>query len=94
MQQKTELDRQSLGPVSSWLASLAPQSGQMRVLRALRNENRVHFYGDSRRRVRRNPTKVEILEVFNPADEKWRNAVLARGLEVLRQAAALAFSSD
>lgn len=60
----------------------------IRVLEALRAENRLHHHG---RDSVRHPAKTRLLEMFNPSDPKWRLAVLKRGEEVIRQACALAF---
>ena len=59
----------------------------MRVLRALRAENRWHHYGDG---TVDHPTKRELEEKFSPADEDWRQTVLRRGCEVIGQALTLA----
>jgi len=59
----------------------------MRVLRALRAENRWHHYGDG---TVDHPTKRELEEKFSPADEVWRQTVLRRGCEVIGQALTLA----
>jgi len=68
----------------------------LRVVEALRAENRWHHYGDkttSGAAIGRvdHPTKKVLLEVFNPKDPKWRQSVLLRGKEVIRQACTLAF---
>jgi hypothetical protein len=63
----------------------------LRVLAALRAENRWHHYGGGDVS---HPVKRRLLEVFCPADERWRAAVLNRGAEVLAQAGLLAFKSS
>ncbi|MBK5291139.1 MAG: DUF2817 domain-containing protein [Acidobacteriia bacterium] len=60
----------------------------LRIVEALRAENRWHLYG---KRGIRHYTKKALLEVFNPNDPKWRRSVLKRGEEVIQQACALAF---
>jgi hypothetical protein len=67
----------------------------LRVVEALRAENRWHFYGnrasDGTGRIS-HATEKALVEVFNPKDPKWRLAVLKRGEEVIRQACTLAFA--
>ena len=58
----------------------------MRVLAALRAENRCHHYGSG---AVDHPTKKALREMFNPNHQKWRTAVLKRGEEVVHQALAL-----
>jgi predicted deacylase len=58
----------------------------LRVVAALREENRTHHYGRDGR-----AAKNSLLEVFNPRSEAWRDAVLKRGDEVIEQALRLAF---
>jgi len=60
----------------------------LRVVEALRAENRFHHYG---RGAARHPAKTRLLEMFCPRDLKWRLRVLKRGEEVIRQACELAF---
>ncbi|WP_375472458.1 DUF2817 domain-containing protein [uncultured Nostoc sp.] len=55
----------------------------LRVLAALRNENRLHHYAQ------RNlfaPSKQRLLEVFSPSDLTWRNHVLLYAITVYKQA--------
>ncbi|MFN6567609.1 DUF2817 domain-containing protein [Dendronalium sp. ChiSLP03b] len=55
----------------------------LRVLAALRNENRQHHYGQ------RNlfaPSKQRLLEVFSPSDLRWRSQVLLHATTVYKQA--------
>ena len=63
------------------------------VLAALRAENRRHHHGGpaSDPVPLDDPAKMRLLEVFCPSAEKWRERVLARGREVVRQGLALAF---
>ncbi len=60
----------------------------VRVLAALRAENRWHHYGNG---TLDHPAKRRLLDVFSPPDEKWRRQVLCRGDEVVAQACELAF---
>jgi hypothetical protein len=55
----------------------------IRVLRALRAENRWHQHGDGGLD---HPTKRDLRTAFAPDDERWRRAVLDRGRIVLDQA--------
>ena len=55
----------------------------VRVVKALRAENRWHHYGDGRIEHR---TKLALRETFCPGDEAWRDAVLRRGSLVIGQA--------
>src|SRR5262249_41154050 len=57
----------------------------IKVVHALREENRWHHYGKGTLNHRR---KSEIKETFAPADESWRAVVLKRGKELLDQAVA------
>ncbi|RCJ41066.1 hypothetical protein A6770_36430 [Nostoc minutum NIES-26] len=55
----------------------------LRVLAALRNENRQHHFGQ------RNlfaPSKQRLLEVFSPSDLTWRKKVLLHAITVYKQA--------
>jgi hypothetical protein len=60
----------------------------LRVVAALRAENRWHHYGAG---TLDHPAKRRLLDVFCPPDEKWRGQVLRRGGEVVAQACELAF---
>jgi hypothetical protein len=55
--------------------------GPIKVLHALREENRWHHYGAA---TLNHPTKQALKETFYPNDERWRQAVLGEGREVLR----------
>jgi len=55
----------------------------IKVLHALREENRWHHYGDGNLD---HPTKHTLTETFCPADESWRETVLKRGQEVVERA--------
>ena len=60
----------------------------LRVLAALREENRWHHYGSG---TLDHPAKRRLLAVFCPPSEWWREQVLRRGREVAAQACGLAF---
>ena len=60
----------------------------VRVVSALRDENRWHHYGEG---TVDHPTKEELKEKFFPDDESWRQTVLHRGREVIEQGLGLAF---
>ena len=57
----------------------------IRVLGALRAENRVHFFCSSSD-PRYKSAKAELLECFCPASNRWRETVLERGLGLIEQA--------
>ncbi len=64
---------------------------ELRVLAALRAENRWHLYGSG---AADHPSKKQLVEVFCPRDEAWRAQVLRRGRAVASQACVLAFGRD
>jgi len=55
----------------------------IKVLHALREENRWHHYGDGNLN---HPTKHTLKETFCPDNESWRETVLKRGREVVERA--------
>ena len=57
----------------------------IRVLAALRAENRAHFYCEPGDRVYRR-AKTELLECFCPRSDRWRRTVVERGLRIVEQA--------
>ena len=61
------------------------------VVEALRAENRWHHYGAGTPDY---PAKARLFEVFCPKSERWRQAVLRRGAEVIQQALVLAFHAS
>jgi hypothetical protein len=63
----------------------------LRVLAALRAENRWHHYGPG---TIDHPSKRRLMEVFCPRDGAWRERVLRRGREVVSRACVLAFGQD
>ncbi len=56
----------------------------LRVLGAIRAENRAHFYSESSRSDYRR-AKAEILECFCPEDVAWRDRVVRSGLRIIGQ---------
>jgi hypothetical protein len=60
----------------------------IKVLHSLREENRWHQYGAG---TLDHPAKKDLKDAFCPEDEKWREAVLKRGGELLQQALSTAF---
>jgi hypothetical protein len=56
----------------------------IRVLGALRAENRAHFYCEPNSRVYQR-TKNELLECFCPASDSWRKRVLEQGVQTIEQ---------
>jgi hypothetical protein len=56
----------------------------IRVLAALRSENRAHFYSaESSPAYRR--AKSELLECFCPTSLEWRHSVVESGLKIIEQ---------
>lgn len=55
----------------------------IKVLRALREENRWHHYGQG---TMDHPTKHALREVFCPQSEGWRQSALTRGREAVKKA--------
>jgi len=53
----------------------------LKVISALRDENRWHFYGT---RDPRHPVKIALQEALCPASPSWRNRVVARGTAAAR----------
>jgi Protein of unknown function (DUF2817) len=53
----------------------------LRVLKALRAENRAHWWGQPED-LSFDRAKQELIEVFVPKNEKWRNIVLDRGVDL------------
>ncbi len=60
--------------------------GALRVVAALRAENRVHHYG-SRNSSLYQSAKNELLECFCPRTPSWRTRVVESGLRIIEQAA-------
>ncbi len=93
------------GVMGAWLGEnlgdrnyrfLAPEFGThslLRVLAALRAENRAHFYSDPASRAYR-AAKRELLECFCPASGAWRRAVVEKGVQIIHEACSAATSID
>lgn len=64
--------------------------GPIRVLHALREENRWHHWGEGRLE---HPSKWRLREAFNPDSEPWRDSILERGQQLFDQAASVLFGS-
>jgi predicted deacylase len=62
----------------------------LRVLHALREENRWHHYGKGGVE---HPTKQKLKETFGPDDDSWRQSVLSGGKQLLTKAVELAFAA-
>lgn len=58
----------------------------IRVLGAIRAENRLQHYGDSSHPIY-NATKAELLECFCPQSKQWRNKVVDSSLDIVTAAA-------
>ena len=56
----------------------------VRVLASIRAENRAHHFSPEMSQALRN-AKRELMECFCPADQAWRQKVVASGLEILSQ---------
>ena len=55
----------------------------IRVLAAIRAENRAHYFGSEQSQAYQN-AKLELLECFCPADASWRNQAVTNGLAILQ----------
>lgn len=60
-------------------------SKPLAVLKALREENRLHLHGDLGPTALDHPAKRQLLETFAPARTGWRELVLERGLTLVDQ---------
>ncbi len=88
-----DLVYQSRGGFGRWCQVAQPQISydfllaefgtysMLRVLRALRAENRAHWWGQPEQRAYQ-WAKRELTEVFVPADRQWRRQALAQGVEL------------
>jgi hypothetical protein len=56
----------------------------IRVLGAIRAENRAHYYGSKNSAIYQS-AKAELLECFCPSDASWRNQVVESGLKIIAQ---------
>lgn len=59
--------------------------GGIRVLGAIRGENRAHHYGVEDSKIYQS-AKAELLECFCPSDTSWRKKVVESGLKIIDQA--------
>ena len=59
--------------------------GSLRVVYAMREENRWHHYGGG---ALDHPSKRRLLATFNPSTARWREAVIAQGTQLLSRALA------
>lgn len=87
------------GGLGTWCAALFPdrryrvlcaEFGTYRpltVLAALRAENQAHYWGERDAPATR-AAKARLVEAFAPADRRWRNRVVARGVDLVRRALA------
>ena len=75
------------GPQTFFAAQEFGTYHSMRVLEALRAENRWHHHGGGKVD---HATKVALREVFNPDNAEWRESIRRRGAEVIRQGLELA----
>ena len=64
----------------------------VRILYALREENRLQHFGGTHARRPDHPARLRLLEAFSPASPAWRETVVRAGRERLAQAARLAFA--
>ncbi|MDA2925388.1 M14 family metallopeptidase [Acidobacteria bacterium AH-259-L09] len=62
----------------------------LRVLKALREENRWHYHG--RKEQLDHPAKQQLLRAFCPDDERWRHDILTRGQELVDNVASVVFA--
>jgi hypothetical protein len=62
----------------------------IKVLHALREENRWHHHGGG---MPDHPTKQKLKEAFYPNEDVWRLRVLQRGRELFNQATSFLFSA-
>ncbi|OUL21688.1 hypothetical protein BV372_31405 [Nostoc sp. T09] len=58
------------------------------VVEALRAENRAHFFSPPNH-PSKDWTRQRLMEVFAPADEDWRDAVVSQGLDLVERAIAV-----
>ena len=89
------------GALTEWMSHLFPERDlksvvaefgtyrSIRVLNALRRENRAFYYAERDTAAYRS-AKAELLECFFPASERWRQQILESGLTIIRQAATAA----
>jgi hypothetical protein len=90
------LERDILGPDWTCICQEFGTLGPLRVLKALREENRWHHYGQPEQID--HPAKHDLLRAFCPEETAWRRAVLKRGRELFETIASeflgLSFASQ
>lgn len=84
------------GGLASWCQNLFPDRcydlltaefgtySTIQVLKALRAENRAHWWGKPNQSYEW--TKADLVEMFAPASEQWREKCIAHGLDLCRRA--------
>lgn len=88
------------GGLGSWCKAKLPQCNYrfltaefgtypvISVVEALRAENRAHFFSPPNHPIK-DWTRQRLMEVFVPADQGWRNAVVSQGLDLVERAIAI-----
>ncbi|OUL20094.1 hypothetical protein BV378_30300 [Nostoc sp. RF31YmG] len=88
------------GGLGSWCKAKFPQCNYrfltaefgtypvIQVVEALRAENRAHFFSPPNH-LSKDWTRQRLMEVFAPADEDWRDAVVSQGLDLVGRAIAV-----
>jgi hypothetical protein len=84
------------GGLGTWCQNLLPECQYdlltaefgtypaIKVLQALRAENRAHHWGNSQRNYEW--TKNQLVEMFAPVSHKWREQSIVQGIEICKQA--------
>jgi hypothetical protein len=84
------------GGLKTWCQKLLPQCqydlltaefgtySAIQVLKALRAENRAYWWGESHQEYEW--TKQQLVEMFAPKSQKWRQQCLTQGLDICKQA--------
>jgi hypothetical protein len=84
---------QPLGGLENWCRASFPDLtydfllaefgtySMLRVLKALRSENRAYWWGNPEDKSYRD-AKQELIEVFNPKSQKWRDLVIEQGVDL------------
>ena len=62
----------------------------LKVLHALREENRWHHYGDA---TLDHPSKQRLLDAFRPSEKRWKTSIIKRGASLFEEAKACLFDS-
>jgi len=71
-------------PATTRLASANFAADLDEVLKVLRAENRAYWWGKPTRSYEW--TKHQVIEMFAPGSQKWREQCVAQGLEICKQA--------